>query len=526
MPQISAGGERPFVLEECQRLSESMIWTKVKLFFESHGHVAFSSGSVPNFVTTNAFIARAYARVMMAFIEDCVAAGQIDPSEPVYLIELGAGSGRLGYRAFLELRALVEKKLQGLKLKLILTDLGKANRKFWLGHFRLKPLIEEGLVDVARFNIETDRELQLEASGETLAAGAFRNPVLLMANYLFDSIPIDVFWVDADGKLNDSLVTIRSSVAEPKWKEHNVWRNMAFEFHRKPVEGPRYENPLWNAILEHCASLVRDGVVVFPVSGFRCLENFGELCGNRYFLMTSDKGYHHPEFAPRKEMLFSMDGSLSSDVNYHAFETFFQAAGGQSFVTSYVSRSLDTCAFSRVEDIDLPCTAEAFADAVEAFAPYDFLRISLSKQPDDPITVPEYLAFLRLSNYDSHMASRHADAVITKIPDLASELRHQLLLAVDKVWAGYLPLGEPEDVPLALGRIMIALAYWEPAVELLIASVGIYGETESNTYHLALCCLQLGDLERAEEMVAKAIAFNPGEAAYQELQKAIAARTA
>jgi hypothetical protein len=517
----------PHVLEDFRPLSQSLLWGKIGEFYEAHGRSAFTEHTVPNYVTTNAFVARAYSRVIFGFLKDAIAAGQIDPEHPIYVIEIGAGSGRLGYRTFLELRNLATAAGLSLNIKLILTDLGEANREFWLNHFRLVPLIEQGLIDVARFNVSTDRELHLEASGVHLAPGSFKNPAILLANYVFDTLPCDLYWVDAEGQLSESLVELCSSVEVQDWAEPKVWGSLTMNVHRRPIQSTSYADPAWNAIMQQCVAQVRDGVVVFPAGALRSLGNLSELFNNRFLLLSSDKGYHHPEFSPTKEVHFSIDGCFSIDVNFRAFELWFQSLGGQSFFPSYNNKRLETCAFARLDSVPLVNTALAFEDAIAAFSPYDYLRVAMWAEPGQrPISILEYLAFLRLSNYDSLIASRHADQLLEKIPNAKAEERHQLLLAIDRVWAGYFPLGEQEDAPLALGKMMIALAYWEPAVELLIASVGIYGETGENTYHLALCCLQLDDLERAAYLAGQAVKLAPNEPKNQDLVKAIAERQA
>lgn len=59
-----------------------------------NGVNAWLSGTVPSFITTNNFIARAYARVIAAFLRETFAG--IESEECVYVIELGAGHGKFG----------------------------------------------------------------------------------------------------------------------------------------------------------------------------------------------------------------------------------------------------------------------------------------------------------------------------------------------------------------------------------------------------------------------------------------------
>src|SRR5438270_8877543 len=95
-----------FVLEQMQRLSGSILWKLQRGFFHRQGVRAWSQGPVPHYITSNAFIADGYARVVFGFLRDCHAVtptGEnpnflpLDLSQPVYIIELGAGSGRFAF---------------------------------------------------------------------------------------------------------------------------------------------------------------------------------------------------------------------------------------------------------------------------------------------------------------------------------------------------------------------------------------------------------------------------------------------
>ena len=87
-------------LEEPKPLSQSVLWSLQRAYFERAGIAAWSAGAVPMWVTSNPFIAAAYARVVRAFLHDWEAGpggSALDPGQPVYVVELGAGSGRFAY---------------------------------------------------------------------------------------------------------------------------------------------------------------------------------------------------------------------------------------------------------------------------------------------------------------------------------------------------------------------------------------------------------------------------------------------
>lgn len=106
-----------------------MVWKLQRAFYDVHSlkvrvgpigvHCAESMGSrtigqawsnavVPNFVTSNAFIARAYANVIAGLLRDLFdpcGSRRGDSAQPVYIVEVGAGHGRL---AFLIVAALMD----------------------------------------------------------------------------------------------------------------------------------------------------------------------------------------------------------------------------------------------------------------------------------------------------------------------------------------------------------------------------------------------------------------------------------
>src|ERR1041385_4675026 len=84
-----------FPLEAPCRLSRSVLWRLQRRFFERRGVAAWSEGQVPHHATSNPYLARAYGRVVLGLLPDWHA--RLDPSQPLYIVELGAGSGRLAF---------------------------------------------------------------------------------------------------------------------------------------------------------------------------------------------------------------------------------------------------------------------------------------------------------------------------------------------------------------------------------------------------------------------------------------------
>ena len=77
------------VLEKGVRLSKSILWGLQTAAYCQFGPDAWSSKEVPFYITSNPYIARQYAYVVLGYLRDCFApnaATPIDLSQPIYIL--------------------------------------------------------------------------------------------------------------------------------------------------------------------------------------------------------------------------------------------------------------------------------------------------------------------------------------------------------------------------------------------------------------------------------------------------------
>ena len=199
-----------FVVERGKRLSDSLVWRLQRESYLRRGEQAWLADQVPSYITSNTYIAAAYARVVLGYLRDHAAATAGDA--PFYVLELAAGSGEFSFLFLKKLLALLRATptLAPLRLRYVMSDLAPANVEAWRGRAGLKPFVEAGVLDFATFDVERDGQLTLLHSGETLRPDSLRNPLTVIANYTFDTTAQDVFWI-RDGVLHEGLVTTLSS---------------------------------------------------------------------------------------------------------------------------------------------------------------------------------------------------------------------------------------------------------------------------------------------------------------------------
>lgn len=120
----------------------------------------------------------------------------VDPNEPLYIIELGAGSGKFSYfmlKVLEEMQEVCEFPFK--KIVFVMTDFTEKNIEYWQKHAVLKKYFDQGVLDCGIFNAVTDTEIHLRMSNKVLGPGSCKNPIVIVANYLFDTLYHDIFQV-------------------------------------------------------------------------------------------------------------------------------------------------------------------------------------------------------------------------------------------------------------------------------------------------------------------------------------------
>ena len=222
---------QPRSLQTSTRFGESILWDLNRDFYTDVGERAWIDGIVPHFVSNNAFIAKSYAGTILEFLNDWFRDGneEADFSEPVYIVEFGAGIGKLGYLVIKELlasRDFFPKKFIGvggkdrrIPFQYVLTDCSQKTADYWLTQPQLAPLFEMGVLDCAVVDASVPGlggEIRLSRSDIVISHGSpTKNPMFGVCNYVFNTLRHDAFQIQKDGKLYVASVAVTTTTPEP-----------------------------------------------------------------------------------------------------------------------------------------------------------------------------------------------------------------------------------------------------------------------------------------------------------------------
>jgi tetratricopeptide (TPR) repeat protein len=401
-------------------LSQSPVWQQQRAFYEDRASEAFAE--IPHQAVDNPWVAAAYARVIAGFLRDSA----LDPSEPVYVLELGAGAGRFAHG--------LARELGERDFVYVLTDFAESQLDDWEHHAGL----EDERFDFARVDLTQPIAPALRRRGITLERVA--NPLVVVANYVFDSIPADAFAV-AGGSLRACLV------------------DQDFTFTQAPVTP--YGDEDLEALLEHYRVTLDDTVFTLPTVALRAIRGLREVAGDRLLVLAADKALSTEEALAYREAPEPArhGGAFSLMVNFHALGYVAARHGGELLHGGDRHAAIDVGALVFGGGAQ---TREAYRDAIERFGPGDLATLLEGvERAAAQLSVAEIVALLRLSGWDA--------STLFEI-----EERH------------FTVPGDP-DLPFAIGLLLYELQDYEDAIAYFEASLEQHGHDPATEKNIELC---------------------------------------
>jgi tetratricopeptide (TPR) repeat protein len=512
------------VIEDGKRLSESMLWRLQRDFYQHRGVGAFSHGSVPQAITTTPHIARAYARIALGYLRDVDA--QVDASQPVYIVELGAGSGRFAYRFIKRLLFLVERaSLTHKSFTYVMTDAAASMIDHWQTHPGLRPLADAGVLDFAHFDATCRTELQLINSGATLRAGGVANPMIVVANYVFDSLPPDAFSI-IDGELFENLVKVTVPRPEPAVGAPPPARDMTISFEPQPTRRDYYLEAARNRVLEGYRQRLVNMMLLFPASAMDCLRNFQDLSRNRALVVVADIGSaHEGDTASRGPGGIGKDGNFWLEVNFHALGEYVRELGGQVFHPPHRHQNLNVSAFVLGQSAHgFGETALAYDDAVAQGGPDDFFLLTrFIAAQFESMPVDDLLAFLRSTGWDSSFFVDCLPHMLDKLPSASARTRANMYRAIAEAWDVYYPIGEGRDLGFGFGALLFRMEDYALALEYFQRSLQLVGVFPQTTLNIALCLYRLGRMAETVEWLDRTLDLDPDNEQANDMRAAVLA---
>jgi tetratricopeptide (TPR) repeat protein len=507
-------GTRPEarLLESRRRLSKSSLWVLQRAFYEHHGSEAWGKDIVPHYITCNPAIADGYAHAIVAFLRDCAGAGRLAVGEPVYVVEVGSGSGRFAYLLRRRLGELLSaSELSDVAVPVVVTDFEESKLQQLRGHPWLEAELANGRMDLARFDAMSPAALELRVSGKVLSQTA--NPLVVIANYVFDSLPADAFSV-RDGRLHQALMSISSTRPDAEVTQPAHLESLEYSWEFEEIAAAAAGDADAQSVAAAYEAELDDSVFLLPTVALDCLRFFQSMAEPHHLLaLVGDKGHPRPQdlLSGGPPAVVTHGGCFSLMVNFDAMARVVRRHGGLALLPRHLPASLVVGAFVLGDELRWRQLERSYVDDLESSGPDDTFVLRTAFRPDRVAgDLDLLLAYLRQSRWDSVVLLEWFSPLLDLVASAPTDRRSDIAAAVHAVWANYFPIGEAADVPVCLGLLLSAINHYPEAIAYFTRSLDLHGPTAKTYFALAIAQLGLRDLDAAAKNAREALALDPG----------------
>lgn len=509
-----------FEIEAATPFSESMIWELNRIFYEEKGISAWSDDIVPHHMTSNSSVGKTYAALILGLLKDVASKGNIKAT--VYILELGAGHGRLGFHILKHLQKLVAATEETLPpYCYVLSDIVEENIAFFSDHPQFQHYFQKGVLDVSYFDAINSKKIYLQKSQKTIAPNDLNQPLLAIANYFFDTIPNELFFIKEEA-LFSYAVSIHSSLHPEEVDAAQLIDNISLSYHQSPVTQPLYEKKVVNELLEDYRTSISDTYLFFPKKSMECLSNLKAFSKAGLVLLTMDKGFHELDsLKNKKEPDLVTHGSFSLWVNYHALSAFCTKQGGKALFPSFSNFHLEIgCLLFLNDPENYIHIDQAYNDFINDFGPDDFNSIKqLAYFNVSRLKLRELIALYRLSAYDSTIFAKLLPRLKHVSKTLTYQERTRLAQTMDCIWEMYFNINESLDLSYEIGGLFYDLGYYSKALTYFQHSESLFGIKADVSYNLALCYYQLRQDQQFYKILNEAKSAFPNSDLFKGLEK-------
>lgn len=498
------------IVEKKKRFSESMLWTVQRKYYDREGIKAWAK-QVPFYITSNPYIADCYANFLICFIRDWVCNKPHAIQQPFYIIELGAGSGQFGFYVLKQISYYQEKlNLQNIDIHYVMTDFTETNIRFWQQHPALKKFIQNGLLDFSIFDIENDTSITLVNKKNSLMPSSPTNPIIVLANYLFDSVKNDIFTVKKN-VLKEGLISLQTPRKNVREALQINWKKISMKHYAHRIKLPYYDDEELNSILLQYKNQLKDTHLLFPIGALCCIRNLQKLSNNQLLLISSDKGYTRIEDLDGLDVpQLNHHGSFSLMVNYHAIMQYIVTGGGESYAQIARDSLVSAVFFSGIKINELNETRLALEALISGFSPTDYFNfyehlVDYSKQ----YKFSTLVSFLCLSRWDPAIFSEIIARIEDLLPDAEQEVIDFLVCNITKIADNFYYLPSDQDVFFDIGVFFQEIERYNEALQYFQKSEAIFGSGYELYFNRGLCYFYTDRYTQAFENFQLAHQFKP-----------------
>jgi len=483
--------KQSFLIEKRTPFSKSLIWQLNRDYYIQKGLDAWIDGTVPHYLTSNSMVGGTYSDLIFAMLKDLAAKEETE--KKVYILELGAGHGRLCFHILKHLDNLINNYSKPLPpYCYILSDIAEKNLDFFIKNEQFHPYIKAGKLDIAYFDAIDGENIFLRHAKKEIKQQSLDQVLVVLANYFFDSIPSDLFLFQNEESYHCS-VELTSKEDPEGFSSEKLLQNIETKYFITPVSDSYFKNPSLNKSLAFYREQLKNSFLFFPDTAMRCIKNLQNLSTKGIMLISMDKGFHELsdlENITQPEMI--VHGSMSFWVNYHALGRYCEDQGGSTLFPKYSTFHLElACMLFMPESNSYSELLASFDRNVNDFGPDDFNGFKQSTYKNmHNMSLVELIGVLRLSAYDSTIFVKVLPRIKELCKNITMKERHRLAQTMEQTWEMYFNLSESLDLAFEIGGVCYDLGFYKVALGYFDKSIALYDNKPDAYYNKIMCHYQ------------------------------------
>mgnify|MGYP000781119812 CR=1 FL=1 len=503
------------MLEDKVPLMESKIWTYLRDYYKRNNAVFNANPETPTFISNSSYIASSYANVIIKFVNDWFKTPSCDKSKPIYIVEVGAGQGRLGFLILKKLMSMKQYFPEGVKLPFVyvITDFTSESILKMKSHKWYADFVSQGVVDFAVVDCEDIPSITLEVSNVHLNAETITNPLFVIANYVLSSLRNDAIRVE-----NNALQRGLLSVSSPQDNVDVLNIIPRLQFTWNFVDMPEtvyndYDEDVKTLIQEY-KTTIPNGTVLLPVVALRMLRQLLALSNNRLVFLSGDVGTRAlAKLSASRNPYITTHGSFSMPANLHALDCFVKARGGTVFASPYLEGFINSVYVMGIDPALLTTTRWMIHHEFSTFTPESFnvTQKCLKEESSPSPSVAAVIAVLRLAHFDTDVFMRFKQVLIERggYAGSAPSTRKDILYDLDAVRTQYYPIKSTADVCFELARIHMGIKEYDKAISLFADSNENCADHHVTWHNMGMCYEYKNDIENAKRCYMKSLDIKP-----------------
>ncbi|NYZ66990.1 hypothetical protein H0A36_13290, partial [Endozoicomonas sp. SM1973] len=501
--------------------SQSPLWQMQRDYFIDQGPAAWQTKQVPHYITSNPTLAACYAEIIIHYLLDGLSQQLINVNSPIYMLELGAGSGRFAYYLLKQLeKKLPNYGLADLPLVLLISEFAPKNCEFLQQHPQLLPYLASGQVQVIQVDLAPKNTVKKATNNPfdnpalTQIVQASSNPLIAIANYVFDGLPQTLSYCHY-GQFYQGEVAIESingsaekAVIQKHQKGKGLFKDLTLHYRWRLCDSLSCESltnesllaggenlgifpstlvpslePSLLSIVQYYLKHLSSQPLLLPTSAMHCIQQLQQLARGQLLLLMADRGYSQLSQVRQQGLpRLAAHGCFSLPINFHGLAQWLEVIKAKSENSHdpetswyFQQQHRDQGLVYQVLMINQPTSNDRLKDEVAArqfpatqhvveqqltgFNPDDFFMVkrSLHNRVEE-LTSEQMLSYCRLSKYDYIVLQQFLPVLLKQGVPINSRL--DWLDCLQQTWSQYFIIGEQEEFAFTLGLLAIDLSGW------------------------------------------------------------------